>query len=152
MKSFSEAKYNLFERIGNSSKMVLATSVNNMVSARTVSVLTINGRFYFQTDKNMDKAREILTNPSVALCLKEVQIKGICREIGHPNNKDNHFFVEIFQECFPSAYKKYSHLENETVFEIEPLLAKIWQYIDDCQCIEFIDFTTEEYRCEHYHI
>ena len=150
MQEYNEAKKILFERIGESSKMVLATSVNNIVSARTVSVLCINGLFYFQTDRSMDKAREIVTNPNVALCLKEIQIKGLCRDIGKPKSDKNKFFIERFKELFPSAYAKYSHLDNEAVFEVKPTLAKTWQYINECQCIEYIDFLKEEYRCEQY--
>ena len=150
MQEYNEARKGLFERIGESSKMVLATSVNNIVSARTVSVLSINGLFYFQTDRSMDKAREIAVNSNVALCLKEIQIKGICRDIGNPKSDKNSFFIKKFQELFPSAYAKYSHLDNETVFEIKPTMAKTWRYINECQCVEYIDFLKEEYRCEQY--
>lgn len=152
MKEYSEAKRELLTRIGEASKMVLATSINNLVSARTVSVLNIKGLFYFQTDRSMDKSKEIIANPNVALCLKEIQIKGTCRNLGSPNSDENRFFIERFKELFPSAYEKYSHLDNETVFEIKPILAKTWCYVDGYQCIEYIDFLSEEYRCEQYNL
>ena len=144
MQKYNEAKKRLFERIGVSSKMTLATSVNNIVSARTVSVVNIDGFLYFQTDRLMDKAKEIIINPNVALCLNEIQVKGHCHDIGNPNCDSNYFFIEKYKELFPNAFAKYSHLENETVFKVKPILAKTWLYINDCQCIEYLDFLKEE--------
>ena len=152
MQEYNKALNRLFERIGESSKMVLATSVDQIVSARTVSVLVFNGNFYFQTDRFMEKAKEIVANPNVALCFNEVEIKGLCHDIGNPNRNENKFFIERYKECFPSAYAKYTHLSNETIFEVKPILAKIWRYVDGYQRIEYIDFLKKDYRYEHYQV
>lgn len=47
-------KYNVFlAEFGQRRKMVLSTSENNKVSSRMMSVIQVNGKFYFQTDVTM---------------------------------------------------------------------------------------------------
>lgn len=136
---YEEQLKSTFDELGVAKKMTLATSVNDIVSARTISVLILGGRFYFQTDKNMDKGKEISFNEHVALAVGNIQIKGICKELGHPTEKQNEEFLTHFKEHYNSAYTKYSHLENERVYEITPTLIKLWKYTENTPCIEFID-------------
>ena len=78
-------KYNnIFQQIGDHAKIVLATSHQDRVTARKMSFLIMNGIFYFQTDKTFRKYQDIQDNENVALCLDNIQIEGICKEIGHP--------------------------------------------------------------------
>ena len=62
MKLFDD-KYNAFLiEFGHGRKMVLSTSENNRVSSRMMSIIQIDGHFYFQTDINMRKYRQIESN------------------------------------------------------------------------------------------
>lgn len=78
--------------------MVLSTSENDIVSSRMMSVVQIDGIFYFQTDVTFRKYHQILTNNNVALCIDNIQIEGICKELGHP--LDNLSFCKCFKKCF----------------------------------------------------
>ena len=69
--------------------MVLSTSENDIVSSRMMSVILMDGTFYFQTDCTFRKYRQISSNRNVALCIDNIQIEGICEELGHrPDNED----------------------------------------------------------------
>ena len=90
-------KYNnIFQQIGDHAKIVLATSHQDKVTARKMSFLIMNGIFYFQTDKTFRKYQDIQDNENVALCLDNIQIEGICKEIGHP--LDHQDFCKYFQK------------------------------------------------------
>ena len=102
-------KYNAFlAEFGQGRKMVLSTSENNKVSSRMMSVIQVNGKFYFQTDVTMKKYHQLKFNKNVALCIDNIQIEGICEEIGRP--LDNDFFSDIFQKCFKGSFDAYSSL------------------------------------------
>lgn len=49
---FKEKYSKFFEKIGRSKFMVLSTSKDDFVTSRMVSIIVIDGKFYFQTDKN----------------------------------------------------------------------------------------------------
>jgi len=148
MSFFSEKYSDLMDQFGTSKKMVLSTAEKNIVSSRMMSVIQINGKLYFQTDKTFRKYRQIAQNPSVALCIDNIQIEGRCREIGRP--LENNEFLQKFQRCFPDSYKRYSILENEVLFEVTPTYIERWVYIDSVPFIEIYDISNEEYRLDEY--
>lgn len=152
METYKEGKKVLFGALGNSAKMVLATSVNDEVSARTMSIVICGEKFFFQTDAGMDKVKEIEQNPNVALCSKGYQIKGRCKSLGHPLLEENKWFIDLFREFYPNAYEKYSHLSNECVYEITPVKAKIWKSLDQEVWIEYLDFEEETVELKQYMI
>ena len=108
--------------------LVLATSVNDMPTARTINVIYHNKRIYFQTDSRMKKADDIRTNDHVALSIGKYQIQGTCRELGHPHEDKNKWFAIMYKKAFPSAFAKYSGLPNEQVYEVIPTVIKVWHY------------------------
>lgn len=148
MSFFSEKYSDLMDQFGISKKMVLSTAENNIVSSRMMSVIQINGKLYFQTDKTFRKYRQIAQNPNVSLCIDNIQIEGCCKEIGRP--LENNEFLQKFQRCFPDSYKRYSLLENEVLFEMTPTYIERWVYIDSVPFIEIYDVSNEEYRLDEY--
>ncbi len=86
----------LFRTIGECNNMVLSTSTNDKISSRMMSIIMIDGCFYFQTDKEFRKSKQISENPNVALCFENVSIEGQCSELGKPSKND---FLLI---CFKS--------------------------------------------------
>ena len=148
MSFFSEKYSDLMDQFGISKKMVLSTAENNIVSSRMMSVIQINGKLYFQTDKTFRKYRQIVQNPNVSLCIDNIQIEGRCKEIGRP--LENNEFLQKFQRCFPDSYKRYSLLEKEVLFEVTPTYIERWVYIDSVPFIEIYDVSNEEYRLDEY--
>ena len=143
------SKYNTFlADFGEGRKMVLSTSENAKVSSRMMSVVLINGEFYFQTDIMLRKYSQLNANPNSALCIDNIQIEGICEELGHPLGSSA--FCEVFRECFRGSYDAYTSLKNERLFVLKPLFAERWIYSAGVPYIEKFDIENEQYSCEKY--
>lgn len=139
-----ERKLNEFYTyFGTHKTMVLSTSANDNVSSRMMSTVIINGKIYFQTDKTFEKYNQIIANQNVSFCVDNIQIKGICTEIGKP--KTNKTFIEIYKKSYPNSYKMYSNLENEVLFETKPTYIKRWIYENNIPYIEILDLKNKEY-------
>ena len=128
--------------------MVLSTSKDNKVSSRMMSIIQINGQFYFQTDVTMKKYHQLKFNKNVALCIDNIQIEGVCEEKCHP--LDNNLFCNIFQKCFKGSFDAYSSLKNERLFVVKPLFVERWIYSDSIPYIEIFDIENEQYSYKKY--
>lgn len=142
----------LFNTLGPKQIMVLATSANNKVKARSMSFIILGQKLLFQTDKNFCKYEQITSNPNVAICFQNIQIEGTCKEIGHPLSEDNSQFASSYKDNFKGSYDNYSHLPNETVFEVTPHFITVWSYDNGLPYREFYDFLRERYWMEYYDI
>ena len=103
-----------------------AAGNDGRVSARTMSVVRRGDRFYFQIDGDSRKAAQLRENPRAALCLGNLQIEGVCREIGRP--QEHKAFCAAYRAAFPSTFDRYTHLECERLWEFAPDFAKQWIY------------------------
>lgn len=114
--------------------MVVSTSLHDRVTSRMLSVVLIDGKFYFQTDRTFRKYRQIKGNPRVALCIDNMQIEGQSEEIGVP--MENAAFCKMYRECFKNSFERYSALENERLFAVMPTFIERWCYIDGAPYLE----------------
>ena len=87
MTVYQEKFAEFLREVGNGKKMVLSTSGHDVVTSRMMSVIQLNGSFYFQTDRTSRKYAQLLENPRAALCVDNIQMEGLCRETGHPREK-----------------------------------------------------------------
>lgn len=135
---------------GIGKSMVLSTSLHDKVTSRMMSVVQKDGVFYFQTDKTFRKYEQLTHNANVALCIDNIQIEGICEELGHP--KEHHDFCEAFAERFQNSYKHYSGLPNERLFRVTPTRIERWLYEGDNALVEVMDVENETYTLSPYEI
>lgn len=148
MNTFSQRYEAFLSEFGKGRKMVLSTSENNRVSSRMMSVVQIDGTFYFQTDITFKKYHQIISNPNAALCIDNIQIEGICKEIGQPLRSAT--FCDTFQECFKGSFEAYSSLKNERLFAVEPMYIERWIYKDGVPYIETFDIKKQEHKLTGY--
>ena len=148
MNTFLNKFQALLSDFGKGRKMVLSTSENNIVSSRMMSVVQINGIFYFQTDVTFKKYRQLSNNHNVALCIDNIQIEGICEEMGHP--LQNSLFCDCFQECFKCSYDAYTMLKNERLFAVKPTYIERWTYEDGIPYLETFDINVQAYKISPY--
>ena len=80
--TYQEAVDRMFEMLGDSRIMALASSVNDYVMVRNVSCLFYDEKIYFKTDKNFRKTQQLFANPQVAVCWSGVQVEGIAANKG----------------------------------------------------------------------
>lgn len=139
-----------FRRAGNAEKMVLATSADNRVTARTMSCIIHEKTIYFQTDRNFLKYRQIISNPRVALCSGNTQIEGIAREIGHPLDPENAFFASLYRHYYERSFALYSPLPNEVLINVEPEKITLWAYDEGKPYRDFFDIPERSYSREYY--
>ena len=140
---FEAASEKLFRDIGNSGIMVLSTCSGDRVTSRPMSVVVIDGRFYFQTDETYLKYRQLTDNPNVSLSVKNYSIEGIARDIGKPS--ENSGFISAMTKYFQSAVSRWSALPSERVIEVSPTLIRSWIYENDVPFTEHFDFTKQIY-------
>lgn len=150
MKDFYSELSNFYNGFGSYKTMVLSTSLDDRVTSRTMSIVLINGIFYFQTDRNFEKCRQIENNPNISLCIDNIKIEGICSEIGAP--VDNFEFIKVYKNCFPNSYKLYSLLDTEVLYEIKPVLIKKWIYENGYPYTETFDLKNKEYKKIKYQV
>ena len=142
-----QEKYEAFlKSIGEHQIMCLATSADNRVTARSMSIVIISGAFYFQTDSAFLKYQQISENPHVALCVGNIQIEGLCQEKGHPLAPENTAFASLYRQYYESSYEQYSPLAVEVLFAITPTKITIWLYENNIPYREFYDCTSQTYQ------
>ena len=149
MKTLFEEEILEIEKILSKSKIgVLATSMNDKVTARSMSIVNSGITILFQTDKKMEKITQIMKNNKVAMCINNIQIEGIAKIRGKAS--EDKAFIELFKERHESSYKAYTHMESEVVIEIQPTRIQIWDYIDGEPFIKNIEMSTMKVAIEKY--
>ena len=145
---FIEAYEHFLKKLGKGKRMVLSTSYNDIVTSRTMSIIQMNGKLYFQTDRTSKKYKQLMKNPHISLCMENIQIVGQCKEIGQP--LENIDFISAYKKNFLDSYTRYSSLANERLFEINPTYVEKWIYIDNIPFIEVLDIVNKQYRLNQY--
>ena len=146
--TFSESIRAFYESLGPAHYMVLATADDTRVSARMMSVIQLDGLFYFQTDTTLRKHAQLQRNPRAALCAENLQVEGTCRLLGRPMQHEP--FRAAFEQAFPSTYARYTGLENEVLYFLEPDFAQKWIYQGGQPFVEHLDYSTQHYEKRPY--
>lgn len=142
----------LFNEIGSHAVGSLATCCDHKPYVRSVSCIFLGGYILFQSDKNMQKCIHIKRNPYVSICFDHIQIQGTCIELEHPLHPTSSEFFQLFSEYYPRAARRYSHIDNERVYQITPYIIETWRYIDGEPYQEKFDMILEQYQFHRYEI
>ncbi|MEJ6952415.1 pyridoxamine 5'-phosphate oxidase family protein [Natronospora cellulosivora (SeqCode)] len=134
--NFNTLKEEFLEKLDENKFGVLATSVNDRVSARTMSIVNIGLKIYMQTHQDFLKYKQIKKNGNIALCFNNTQIEGIARITGSPFNEKNQEFLEMYKKFHNGSFDMYTKLEGVIVIEIDPKIVSFWKYID---AIPYVD-------------
>ena len=145
---FQEAYSNFYKELGENKKMVLSTSRNDVVTSRMMSMIVLNKKLYFQTDKTLRKYSQLKENPNVSLCIDNIQIEGHCEEVGSP--LENLEFINAYKKYFPSSYARYTALDNERLFAVTPTFIERWLYIEGIPYIERFDIVNKQHHLKPY--
>lgn len=128
--------------------MVLSTSLNDIVTSRTMCIIVLDEKLYFQTDKTFRKYRQLKGNSNVSLCIDNIQIEGYCEEVGIPLESIG--FSNAFKRHFGGSYTAYTSLKNERLFVVKPTFIERWLYIDSTPYIEIFDVANKRYSLSQY--
>ena len=129
--TFQQAVALMFEKLGESKIMALASSVNDYVMVRNVSCLFYDDKVWFKTDKNFRKTQQLYQNPRVALCWSGVQIEGVAENKGLVVEEPGRRFEALYKKHLWGSYNKYSHEDTEIIIEVSPKFVEIWDTSED---------------------
>ena len=141
----------MFEKLGDSKIMALASSVSDYVMVRNVSCLFYDHKVWFKTDKNFRKTQQLYQNPHVALCWSGVQIEGIAENKGLVVDEPDRKFEGLYKKYLWGSYNKYSHEDTEIIIEVTPKFVEIWDTSEDNYAFQlFLDFEKETVTVKQY--
>ena len=148
---FAQAVELMFDKLGDTKIMALASSVNDYVMVRNVSCLFYDRKIWFKTDKNFRKTQQLYQNPQVALCWSGVQIEGTARNCGLVIDEPERKFEKLYKEHLWGSYNKYSHEADEIIIEITPHFVEVWDTSEDNYAFQvFIDFEKKSVEVKQY--
>ncbi|MCM1115565.1 MAG: pyridoxamine 5'-phosphate oxidase family protein [Clostridium sp.] len=139
-----------YDDFGNYKNLVLSTVCESKVHSRMMSIVLIDNKFYFQTDKQFLKCRDIESNHYVSLCADNFSVEGICTCVGKPT--DNKIFCEAFKSAYPKSFELYTFLDNEVLYVIEPAYIKRWIYDSGQPYIEIFNIVDNRYAKQKYEV
>ena len=149
--TFQQAVELMFEKLGESKIMALASSVNDYVMVRNVSCLFYDNKIWFKTDKNFRKTQQLYQNPRVALCWSGVQVEGVAENKGLVVEEPGRRFEALYKKYLWGSYNKYSHEDTEILIEVSPKFVEIWDTSEDNYAYQiFIDFDAETVEVKQY--
>lgn len=149
--SFEEAVKIMFDKLGNSKIMALATSVNDYVMVRNVSCLFYNEKIYFKTDMNFRKTQQLYQNPKVAMCWNGVQVEGVAVNKGLVIDEEGKTFETLYKKYLWGSYNKYSHEDTEILIEVTPTFVELWDTNEDNYAYQmFVDFKEQTVKVQEY--
>ena len=149
--TFEQAVAIMFDKLGASKIMALASSVNDYVMVRNVSCLFYDNKVWFKTDKNFRKTQQLFANPHVALCWSGVQIEGLAANKGLVVDEPGRRFEKLYKEHLWGSYNRYSHEDTEIIIEVTPKFVEIWDTSEDNYAYQiFIDFDKQAVEVKQY--
>lgn len=149
--NFEAAVKKMFDMLGNSKIMALATSKNDHVFVRNVSCVFYDNKIYFKTDKNFRKTKQLLENPQVAICWDGIQVEGLAINKGLVIEEEGRRFEEAYRKYLWGSYNAYSHVDTEILIEITPKFVEIWDQDSDKRGFQtFLDFDKQSVEVVYY--
>ena len=122
--------------------ITLATSLNDKVTARTMSHVNDGLDIYFQTGNTSEKFRQIESNRNIAFAAGNMQIEAFAEILGHPSQ--NPLFTDLYKTKYPQYYSLYSNSEDEVVIKAVPQKITFYKYIDGKPCKDRLDLKSKE--------
>lgn len=148
---FQAAVEQFYQKLGRKKIMALATSLNDHVMVRNVSVIIHEGKILFKTDQNFRKTKQLIENPQVAICYWGVQIEGIAVNHGLVADQEDDSFRALYQKYWEKSYNAYPHKDSEILIEVVPKLVEIWDQDEDDRGFQlFINFEQKTAEIEQY--
>ncbi|MFB5405351.1 pyridoxamine 5'-phosphate oxidase family protein [Enterococcus avium] len=148
---FQAAVEQFYQKLGRKKIMALATSLNDHVMVRNVSVIIHEGKILFKTDQNFRKTKQLIENPQVAICYWGVQIEGIAVNHGLVADQEDDSFRALYQKYWEKSYNAYPHKDSEILIEVVPKLVEIWDQDEDDRGFQlFIGFEQKTAEIEQY--
>jgi len=130
--------------------MVLATSHNDRVLARSVLIVSNGLDIYFFTWEHSRKCLQIQKNPRIALCKDNVQIEGVAEILGNLLGESNKEYTDIIRNKHPGAIESWKDQPGMVIARVRPTLIITGVSIDNEPYLEFLDLENETAYAERW--
>jgi len=121
----------ILEILDQNREIVLATSYNNRVTARTVSFANDKLVIYFMSWVHNKKIKQIEKNPKVALCLKNLQIEGKAQVLKGLSGEINEDLLKNFKKKFSDTWiNTFSRIKEMVMVKVVPSTIVKFENID----------------------
>ncbi|MBU7016966.1 MAG: pyridoxamine 5'-phosphate oxidase family protein [Theionarchaea archaeon] len=131
--------------------MVLATSSDDIVLARTVLIFSKGLELYFFTWGNSRKCDQIRRNPNIALCKDNMMIEGVAEIVGGLSEERNREYKDFMRNKNPESIERWEKRPNMIIVRVKPLqIVYGSRIIDGCVYLEFMDLQTKRAYAEKW--
>jgi uncharacterized pyridoxamine 5'-phosphate oxidase family protein len=110
--------------LGDNRHMVLATSLNDTVTARTIDYVSSGLDIIFLSWGHHMKIIQINGNPKVALCRDNVQIQGVAKVLGNPFDEKNKKYSILYSEKLPILFDNFADVPGMIFVKVTPTFFK----------------------------
>ena len=100
------------ENFSHVTEMCLASSANNIVSARDLNAYYHDGKVYVLSKDHNHLMQDIEINPNGALCHGSHTMQGVARSLGHPCDAHNAAIRKAMKKEFSLNYAEYVTEDN----------------------------------------
>lgn len=100
--------------------VVVATSLDDRVTARTVTFAMDGLDILFMSWGHHTKCVQIRGNPRVAVCRDNVQIEGVAEILGSPLDEKNQRYAEIYREKLPRDFEAFARVPGMVLVKVHP--------------------------------
>ena len=119
--------------------LVLATSLEDRVTARTVSFANDGLSILFMSWAHHTKCVQIRGNPRVALCRDNVQIEGVAEILGSPLDERNERYTEVLRAKYPESHARFAREPGMVIVQVVPTSIAVFDQIDGQLCLKCLD-------------
>jgi general stress protein 26 len=116
---YASTRDKVIEFLASKHAIVLATSLDGRVTARTVSMASDGLDVYFMSWGHHTKCAQIRGNPRVALCRDNVQIEGRAEILGSPLDEGNKSVADMIREKYPD-YERFAREPGMVIVKVAP--------------------------------
>jgi general stress protein 26 len=104
--------------LGDNRHMVLATSLNDTVTARTIDYVSSGLDIIFLSWGHHMKIIQINGNPKVGLCRDNVQIEGVAKVLGNPFDEKKYSI--LYRDKLPILFDNFADVPGMTFVKFTP--------------------------------
>ncbi len=143
--SIIEEKGELLAHFENGVNIVLSTSDEDLVTSRTVTVISFGDSLYLTSIKrpNAMKIAQIEKNANVALCANTMQITGTASIIGLVSDVENNEITVRYKEKLADSYERFAKVPSSVFIKIDLTSYKNWKMVEGKIEITDIDFVKQ---------
>ena len=136
---YERVKNRVIEFLAAKHAIVLATSLDGRVTARTVSMASEGLDVYFMSWGHHTKCVQIRGNPRVALCRDNVQIEGRAEILGSPLDEANRRYAELLRHKYPDDHERFADEPGMVIIRVVPSAIAVFGKGDEGLYLDCLD-------------